>query len=760
MFLFSEGLFPKPNRITDTKDKDYHGNFAKYGISMGFNRLHQSFVRKASILRRFYANDQWILDEDIEAFLKDESGGETGRIKVAFNIVRPIVEQYRGNAINMNMNASAQSTSGKVKTRRDKALAEKLFYSRTVAEFRSPVMQEALRNSYDVGGDDEETNGIFENAYVDQLQIQIDKLLQYNSDLNEFVRMQSPLAEDLALSGLCVTEGFEHGGHLRWEWFKSNLFFWDRSAYKKDLTDAQFMGRLDMVDATTVFERWPNMLREDKINLEKYTNDIYQGRQNSNGVNEYIHNHEYGGYTDGSLQIPQYKVYWRDVERYKYGWVEDEQGYPILTKIDYIPEGEDEAKYTESDCIDPPETVRSRRLFFKNGVWSKTTYRDVDVLRYCIIIPHEVFMSTAEKQKRKKVSDIILEYGMAPHQEDDFDAVDNIKFPFKVGIWSYQEGEVLSPTDSIINPQRFINRILSVQESQINNSGGAGIVIDEHATHGTNQDEHDIARKVKAGQPVLINTKGKGVPNSVGKYDATPQGGTYQLSALVNEMYTFTQQMTGVNDPLQGQSTGSGQLVGVTELMIQKGSLVQEPFYYALADTFLQMYQHIATVGKDIYLDNERELVNIVGPDGYDVFQLSQELRNEHFRTFIKRENTEDQLTSIANQEVMMFFQLGLLTEKDFAELYGQGNPKAVIRQLRATAIAKIQADKMAAEQMTAEGEQLEGQQQGAIDEVNAREDKARLAESADKMADRNAKSSDVMNQVTGSLMSSRQKGG
>ncbi len=757
MFMFEEGLYPKPNRITETKDKDYHAAFAKYCISIGFGDLHRAFVRKSSIIRRFYANDQWLVDEDLEAFLKDESGGETGRIKVAFNIIRPMVEQYRGNAININMNAAANSTSGKVKTRRDERLAEALFFSNLVGRFRvNDALDQQLRDSFGVGENEQDTTQIFENAYADELIEQQNKLLQYCADYNQFPRMQVEFAEDLALSGLCVAEGFPHNSEMNFEWFPSNLFFWDRSCYKRDLTDSQFQGRLDIVDPTLVFERFPDMDRENKEMIEQFTKDYHNNyftySNYYTGANDFIYNYKYGGFTKGAIRVPQYKVFWRDVERYKYGWVNDPDNYPILTRIDHIKEGEEKPRYTESDLIDPPDTPESRKLFGRD-LKNKTVMHDVDVLRYCMIIPQEVFASAKRENNKAKTVDVVLDYGIYPYQEQDNLHAYNIKFPFKVGTWSYQEGEILSPLDSIINPQRLINRILSVQESHINNSGGTGTILDHSAIHGTNQSEGDIVRKMKNGQTVFVNSKNKGVPNTVGKYDATPGAGTYQLGSIISDIYEMTQRMSGINDPLQGQSTGPDQLVGVTELMIQRGSLMQEPFYYAITDCFLQMYQHIATVGKRIYLDNPRELVNIVGPDGHEVFTLSEDLRNEDFRVFVTRENTEDVFKKIADQELFLFKELGLITDKDFADLRGRSNPREVMRTLRQTAAANIRLDKINAEQLNQQVQAAQATELAAQDEQNAREDKHIAGDKVEKSADRVNKFQMNSDKISGDLI-------
>ena len=57
--------------------------------------------------------------------------------------------------------------------------------------------------------------------------------------------------------------------------------------------------------------------------------------------------------------------------------------------------------------------------------------------------------------------------------------------------------------------------------------------------------------------------------------------------------------------------------------MIQRGSIIQEPFYKAIMDIYSGCYQSIATSGKRYYIDNDVELVDAVGEEeGYSVETL------------------------------------------------------------------------------------------------------------------------------------------
>ncbi len=72
----------KPNRL-DAKaypDKDnneqYHIDYANYALSNAYSAEHSLWLEKTKINKRFYKGDQWILEEDTEAFLLDVDGCE------------------------------------------------------------------------------------------------------------------------------------------------------------------------------------------------------------------------------------------------------------------------------------------------------------------------------------------------------------------------------------------------------------------------------------------------------------------------------------------------------------------------------------------------------------------------------------------------------------------------------------------------------------------------------------------------------------
>jgi hypothetical protein len=680
----------KPNRLDSQKypnkdtNKDFHLDYAKFAVSSSDNSMRSKWIARTKINKDFYKGDQWSYQEDIETFLNDGTGQVRNRIKIYHNLIRPMVEQYRGNASILKINATARSISKMSMNRRDLALSEKIFKTRVANEF--PGLGAIMRKNEAgaIGENIQETTQIFENLYVDMYVNQMNSLLKYTQHLNEFEEMQMPLALNLSLSGLVAIEAFEHGGHLRFEVIESEQTFWDSDARKSDLTDAAFCGYWKPLDVSSILESYQPSV-EDALLLETFVSTAGNTEEFTNGE----------GTSYKATRLPVYKVFWKDIEREEYGYVMDEQGYPYLTQINVIHEGEEAPKYTDADLIDPPNNFKNKKWF--KG--KKKKYLYFDTLRSCTFIPGEAVASLVNKDKvdDRKNFDIVLDFGKEFYQEIENLDISNVKFPIKFQTWGYIDGEVFSPVDDAINPQRFVNRVLSATEQLINNSGGSGVIIDEDAMDPNSKS--DIYHDIKEGKTVTIRTRGKGIPNTVGSYDNTPKQGVYSMFGIIPTLKQMVQDTTGVNEALRGESTGSDQLVGVTQLLIQRGSLMQEPFYSAITNVFIQCYQHAATVGKRIYIDNERELAIIAGDEGVEIIMLSKDLRNEDFRVFITRENDDAILKSQANQMLDVFMDRQLIDDKVYANLYNRSTPDDVTMALRSQAGLRIEAARRAAKE-------------------------------------------------------------
>jgi hypothetical protein len=80
----------RPDRLTEEKTGEYHLKHARWTLNGLNTPVHRDFVRKTLINWSFYKNKQWIFNEDLAQFFKDESGDIRHRIKFTENLIRPM----------------------------------------------------------------------------------------------------------------------------------------------------------------------------------------------------------------------------------------------------------------------------------------------------------------------------------------------------------------------------------------------------------------------------------------------------------------------------------------------------------------------------------------------------------------------------------------------------------------------------------------------------------------------------------------------
>src|SRR5690349_10616943 len=127
--LSTTNIRPSTIEPEGKKDEKYHSDFARWCLGQANNYLHNDWVAKIFRNRDFYKGNQWVDREDRETFLKDVDGQDRQRIAMVLNQIQPMVEQYRGNAIRMNINAKCKGISPQVINRRETKLNEMLHYS-------------------------------------------------------------------------------------------------------------------------------------------------------------------------------------------------------------------------------------------------------------------------------------------------------------------------------------------------------------------------------------------------------------------------------------------------------------------------------------------------------------------------------------------------------------------------------------------------------------------------------------------------------
>ena len=366
----------------------------------------------------------------------------------------------------------------------------------------------------------------------------------------------------VGVAGMVIMKPKCYGGEYIFDRTLNDRFFFDRSCIRYDGSDAMYMGEWNKMLPTEIYERF-DISKESREAIEKWVSTL--STTSMTNVPFYFNG-----------RVPVFEIYWRDCNEYEYGYVMDEFGQKILERINYVEEGSDKPNYTNKDLVKNSDLTKYEKtvLKVKQGDKKKNkTKLCVDYWRYCIFIP-TTYAGIPKVKNTLYGGDIMLEYGIMPYGEPNLYSPTNMKPPYKINQYIYLDGETVSPIDIAINPQRMINRFLSVFENQINNSGGSNIVYDPDML----ENEQEFKDHVKRSEPAAIRTKGMPIQNVVGRYDNSIGAGASQLYNYATLFKTNMEQITGITDAVKGQTNESDKLVGVMQLQIQRGALLQEPF--------------------------------------------------------------------------------------------------------------------------------------------------------------------------------------
>ena len=721
----------RPDRFQEAaRDEKYHDNWGRYTISSGFDHLHSAHQAQIAMNTNFFFDNQWLVEEDLEAFFMDRSNQSRNRIKVVKNFIKPTVLQYMGNAIIMDMTIRANSISDKASDRREEKLSEMLYYTE-VANNSNPEFSNYLRSELPLGNTASETRQLFDNTYKDELVEAINYFMEHISKENGFESKKLVEAFDLTRSGIALMEYFIHNNEFKWRRVLPEQFFFDRTAKEPDLSDASFMGKYEEMAPSQIFERWKKISADDKKAIEEAS------RRTSN----YSYNPNMDSVSKGKVLV--YTSYWRDFENQEYGYVMDEFDYPYMARINYTYPNQEKPRFTDKDLI-PVENLNDDQKDILRG--NNKAMIPVDVMRFIEFIPNEIVPPSRTSTMDGR-TDIVLNYGIFPYQDTETEKIDNVSWPIKVATWIYHKGFVDTPVSSLISPQRMINRYASIEEQQISSSHGKSLFYEKQIVDPQGG-EDEMLKNLYQGKPVGVNSKGLGLHNVMGEFGTVIGNETLVYENLQNLMKASMDSIIGINDTMRGESAGANKLVGVTQLEIQRSSLIQEPFYEALAMLFLQVYQATANIGKRVYVANRRKMAIAVGDHYSKVIELTEEYNAEDFRVAISREPDLKKQIAAANDLLFFLKDRDLIDDVRFGELFNRATMDEI-----AGAVRSYAKEKMAIAKDQAEAAKLQ-QQQAAIDEETMRQEMredaalAQAATMADKERDRVSKENQTIQKL------------
>lgn len=648
----------RPNRIkVKNKSEQYHVDYARWILSCVSMSTQTSFIYKSLINWAFYKGNQWMFHEDLDAFLMDESGESRNRIKFVQNIIRPFVEFYRGSAIRMDISARAFSISSQSIDRRELARA-KLdavyeMYRKSPEEFKG-----FFREKFLVGDSAQENEEIFNNTYKDQFEEEVNDIISYLADKNDLEDKKVQMVKHVVLDGIGVMKEYERFGNQVVEVIDPRRFIYDNSAKQDDLKDSEYMGDWKLASLSDICEECPSISMIDIKRLEKASsiNAMYTGLHN---LASFEYNHSNG-------KIPVYCLEWRDIESDTFGAVINDNGVPELAIIN----NDKISAYTNKDLI----KVKDLKQYAKDNFWidkvlkgdNKTEVK-YDIIRFIKFIPAEYI---GDKD------DFVLDYGLKEYEPKYSYNYKNPDWSYKVKCWSYDNGEILSPLDDLISPQRFLNRMLSMGESHINNTRGSNIIYDK-TTIDQQGGEQELLRNINLGKPVGIDGA---VNNSIGSYTNQIGTGTIQLFDIAKGMETAAKNIIGGGDSLMGQGGAYRASATVNNQNLNQGTTMQEPVFYCLHKVIVDIYESFANRGRRILSANQNTLCVVAGEKGMKTIILTRDYDLEEFRMRVERANNPGQERQQANEQLLALFQAKLISQEIFAKYYN----KATLNQIGA----------------------------------------------------------------------------
>lgn len=670
----------RPNRMVSAgqKGEDYHRDMARWLIGNINYQAINLFRAQGELNSNFFGGRQWTIKSDVDTFLMDGSEDTRNRLAVSINVIRPIMEKYRGTAGQMAFNAKAAATTSRSITRRQKKLAEVL----SMQQFASTAkdIRAALKEVYPIGDTPDQSAAMFENWYQDALLKALNNLMQVVAR-NPYGSMSKGAEHDafsLACYGACASIPVTSGSHKVWERVDMDTFLYDTTALEYDLSDAEFMGDAPLLSPSIIYERYQPTSDKVKI-VEAVTTDNMD---------------IYGGSRPQQTRSPRMTVFrmqWRDFAYYEMGWVLGQDGLPEQARINYLPSGSKpgtKPQYTDKDLIDPPDTPEVRKVYGDQ----KKRRAMMETARFCDMTPWEYMwgmssglqggaqdLSQVPEQKR---SDIVWDYGV--HELQEVNPMDSSKIllPMKASVWAMNGDRIVAPITDIIMPQRFFNRVMSVTEQQINQAGARGAVLDRSALIVPGQDAAEAMRRMKRGEAIEVDSKGLGVANVVGYYDTTPSAGTQAYFGVMQQVISMVRLVSATPEPVTGTQMPD-QLNGVTQMLIEQAGILDGPFYTALARLRTQQFQHTASAIRMYYLERPDVLKDMVSEEDFAVLAGSADASLERLLVTVERSNSRDIMRQQVDQVALTMLQIGALDMQSFTSVYGTGSMEDLLAIMR-----------------------------------------------------------------------------
>jgi hypothetical protein len=639
-------------------------------------------IYKYIINWNFYKGNQWIMNEDLEPFLKDDSGDVRNRIRWCYNIIRPFVRSLTGNSILNSYTVRAYNTSAYVVKQREEEKAKRLQAHKMMEGM--PALKKSWSSKMNLGKTPQESLDNFSNDNIDIGEMQMNALFRRVERMSNFTMMDEEIVKNLALGGIATVKEEVINGEWCERVIDPTYTVIDTSATLPDLSDASFGGDLDLDDVTQTFEKWPGLTDSEREKIEHYAMAA-QWLQSRFDFWTRLFGSMYG-------RVPMYNLYWHDTEPLKYGYIKDENGL-TMSIIDHP-----NSKYTQKDIVRKSKLPAEKRI--KEMQESGVHIKHKDIIRYISFIPAELVGEN-----------IVGEYGVYPYDEVYDEAPFVNKLPYKYATYDYRYGELLTPTDTIVDPQRMMNRYLSMMEGALNSMRGASYIYDKGIMADEDDGESEMKRKMNKSEPIGVDASryGGNVQNAIVPYSNTDMlNAATGYTTILNNIKLMTENTTGVNQYMQGLGAGKKLAVGVQQSSIEQGTLMQQSFYARVANLYLDIYKNIANRGRKFYAKDSKIIYEMLH-GSLQEFKFLKDNRYQNFHVELRR--VPDSFTDIdqVNQMLFQLKQLDLIGDEQFATLFS----RAELDQVSSAILEYTRSKQRLSDHMQQEQQQQKQEAQG-----------------------------------------------
>lgn len=695
----------RPSPFTEDKGANYYVSCGRYYAYSSLNDIRRLiWLTMAGTIESFLKFQQWDHPEDGQVFLND--GRKVPRLKLTKNIIEQMAQQFRGNVARMNFDAKAECYSERAVIRQQMALAEVL------AKYNFlDMLPEGMKGDVaeGMGIPEEEEEGIkdFYENYQDALVVSINRLLEsleIENDVNNTIKRL--LGDNLVIGGVAasVINNFNlYGGKLEVCVIPYANVLLDHNAIYPDMRDASALGHIEYYTPQQILSLWPNTEKNTLEAIEQaLANLVYD-----NGNDSF-----YGWFSPANViqakkdKVPVVQMVWFDNDKVEFQWIETESGPAFVNVLNYL---KSHPELLSVKVAQPPDDALA-----KGGVVYPRT------LRYVKFIPYEFV--AVESNKERKINpqcppDIVLDYGEFPFISKDAEGGFTMRNPYSISCWWWNNGSVSVPLFDAVDANRLLNRSLSVFENALSTSGRSGIAYDDSVLDGDkDQAEANIYEASKSGYPIGFNAKRVGIGNMIIPYPGGIDQSTFDILRAAGELQTLANNYVGINDPLMDMANGGTPMLGVIQLLVQRGTLVQEPYYEALRKCMLGIYQSMADIGKNLYSYYDKSLVVKVGDNGMQTIKLSKEVALDYFNVNVVQDNIKDVRRQIVFGIINLLHDKGIIDKETYITNF-QGDSledlkRDMLRMLEAEKQAIMQSN-MAQQQQMAMVEQKENQMLG-----------------------------------------------